>query len=145
MKEKLKDFLVQLVERIQELYVAQLSVTSIIKTLEKRGKKRMGKDKEKITSTIRTERVLQEIRFERSYQDAKWGGSKHDDTHSSFDWIVYITKYLGRAVQFEDVWKNGEKPIGQSGHEIFRDMMVKIAALAVAAIEWHDRGFNDEL
>ncbi len=105
----------------------------------------MGKAKEKVISTIRTERVLQEIRFERSYQDAKWGGPKHDDTHNSFDWITYITKYLGKAVQFEDVWKKGKEPMFRPGHDIFRNMMVKIAALAVAAIEWHDRGEENEL
>jgi hypothetical protein len=84
-------------------------------------------------------KVLQEVKFERSYQDAKWGGPKHDDTHSSFDWIVYLTKYLGQAVQFNDVWTSGNEP---QGHKIFRDAMLKIAALAVAAIEWHDRGFG---
>ena len=74
-------------------------------------------------------RIFTEIAAERAQADAKYGGSVHDDTHTNFDWIVYITKHLGRAVQW---------PFQPSS---FRRQMVRVAGLAVAAIEWVDRRY----
>lgn len=68
-----------------------------------------------------------EIKAEWERQDAKWGGPGHDDAHSNFDWIVYLTKHVGKAVSW---------PFDKSR---FRTQMVRVAALAVAAIEWADR------
>lgn len=59
------------------------------------------------------DKVLDDIRAERAYQDKTWGGSGFDDTQSEAE---------GRA----------------AGRD-FRTRMVKAAALAVAAIEAHDR------
>ena len=73
------------------------------------------------------DRIFEEIRAERAAQDAKWGGSGHDDTHSNFDWIAYMVKHLGRAVQW---------PFDPA---MFKRQMVIVAALAVAAIEWAER------
>jgi len=73
------------------------------------------------------EAALEEVRIERAYQDRKWGGPQHDDTHNSHDWIAYIVRYAGRAV----MW-----PFNP---HVFRRSMVKVAALAVAAIQWEDR------
>ncbi len=73
--------------------------------------------------------VFDLIRDERARQDAQWGGPEHDDTHTAFDWMTYIQKQLdkyGRAQAFE----------------LERDAFVKIAALAVAAIESLDRKAN---
>jgi hypothetical protein len=72
--------------------------------------------------------VYEAIRQERAAQDARWGGPEHDDQHSNFDWIAYIAKHVGRAVQW---------PFDR---DAFRRQMVIVAALAVAAIEWADRG-----
>ena len=66
--------------------------------------------------------VYDEIKTERKVQDEQWGGPKHDDMHSPNDWIVYIVKQLGKA-----------------SSSVFRYQMIKIAALAVAAVEWIDR------
>lgn len=71
--------------------------------------------------------ILDEIRDERDQQDAQWGGAGHDDQHTNFDWICYLTKHVGRAVQW---------PFDPA---VFRRQMVIVAALAVAAIEWCDR------
>ena len=71
--------------------------------------------------------ILLEVRRERFMQDGQWGGPKHDDTHNSHDWLVYIIRYSGRAVLWP--WDK----------ELFREQMVKVAALAVAAIQWCDR------
>jgi hypothetical protein len=69
-------------------------------------------------------KVLSEIHDERSRQDEKWGGSAHDDWHDKEDWIMFIKHYLSGA----------DLPMNN-----FREEMVKIAALAVAAIESYDR------
>ena len=71
------------------------------------------------------EKIIEEILTEREYQDHKWGGPDHDDTHCNHDWDNYITKYLDKAFA---------SPL------TFREQMIKVAALAVAAAEWHDRG-----
>lgn len=71
--------------------------------------------------------IFEEIKAERAVQDAKWGGPEHDDQHTNFDWLAYIVKHLGRAVQW---------PFDPA---IFKRQLVIVAALAVAAIEWTDR------
>jgi hypothetical protein len=68
--------------------------------------------------------VLADISAEREAQDAKWGGSDHDDDHADSDWLCYIRKHAARA---------------EESHAVFRQQMVRIAALAVAAIESFDR------
>jgi hypothetical protein len=72
--------------------------------------------------------IFQAIATEREYQDERWGGPQHDDTHSAHDWVAYIVKYLGNW----QAWPTF------SVYD-FRRSMVKVAALAVAAIEWADR------
>lgn len=76
--------------------------------------------------------VLEEIRAERTRQDAEWGGPAHDDRHSSHDWLAYVVKHLGRAVMWP--WD----PVR------YRRQMVIIGALAVAGIEWCDRLFPED-
>jgi len=68
--------------------------------------------------------VLSEIEEERKAQDAKWGGSSHDDTHSQADWRNFIRLRLTE--------------VAMHPHK-YRQNMIEIAALAVAAIESHDR------
>ena len=74
-----------------------------------------------------TERAVEDILQERLHQIEKWGGDSHDDMHGSHDWLAFITKHTGRAV----IWP--------WSRDIFRQQMIKIAALAIAAIEWCDR------
>ena len=71
--------------------------------------------------------VFKEITKEREKQDKQWGGQVHDDTHNPSDWLVYMMKFMGRAAQY---------PFDAG---IYRDCMIKIAALAVAAVESLDR------
>lgn len=68
--------------------------------------------------------VLIEVAQERQHQDEKWGGPEHDDGHSIEEWKNFINREL-RAYTF-----------GDKNH---RDRMVRVAALAVAAIESYDR------
>lgn len=69
-------------------------------------------------------RIVKNILDERDYQDRKWGGERYDDKHNEHDWSAYIVEHLGKAI---------------TNPHTFRTQMVKVAALAVAAIEWVDR------
>lgn len=73
------------------------------------------------------ETIYEEIYDERAKQDAEWGGPLKDDDNSSNDWVACIAKHVGRAVTLP----------GDRGN--FRKQMIRVAALAVAAIEWCDR------
>lgn len=70
--------------------------------------------------------VLAEVVEERRRQDKQWGGPEHDDTHRHSEWGAYIRKQLAGIPSAFDDDKN-------------RARFVKIAALAVAAIESMDR------
>jgi len=69
--------------------------------------------------------IANEIAAERIRQDAQWGGPEHDDQHTPQDFLRYIGKQVhkGQQAQFA-----GE-----------REALVKIAALAVAALESMNR------
>ena len=82
------------------------------------------------------ERVLLDIVAERKRQiSLSHGGDtdEFDKGNSRNDWIAYLNAYSGRAAQ--KVFRNEKE--GQD----FRMNMVKVAALAVAAIEAHDKGY----
>lgn len=70
-------------------------------------------------------RIFGEIHTERQAQDARWGGAEHDDTHTPFEWTGFIGKQSLSIVG----------PPCKANRARF----VKIAALAVAAIESMDR------
>jgi hypothetical protein len=67
--------------------------------------------------------VYQEIQQERERQDGLWGGPEHDDQHTGHDWLGFIESQLERIV---------DPPS-------YRERLVKIAALAVAAVESYYR------
>ena len=77
-------------------------------------------------------KILKEIVDERDRQDEMWGGEEHDDGHRINDWIAFITEYLG---------KSREAPYNIGN---FRDNMIKVAALAVAAAESVDRAIESD-
>lgn len=66
------------------------------------------------------------IQQERRAQDAQWGGPSHDDTHMTGDWFTYILYQVDRARYPKDI-------------DEVRERLVKIGALAVAAIDSIDR------
>ena len=74
-------------------------------------------------------KVLRDVLDERRRQDAQWGGPEHDDEHVASDWLTYIRHQADHA----KVQARVDNPAG------YRERLVKIAALAVAAIESHDR------
>lgn len=88
-----------------------------------------------------TEQALTEVEKERGHQDTQWGGPEHDDTHAPRDWIAILGKHFGRLE------RNWDEPKAIAH---FRRQLIKVAAVAVAAVEWCDRrlmeraGKNDE-
>ena len=73
--------------------------------------------------------VLDEVSKERAIQDAQWGGAAHDDKHTEPEWIAILARHLGLAANDEAE----EEPTR------FRRQMVRLAAVAVAAVEAFDR------
>lgn len=76
-----------------------------------------------------TQTILAEIETEREYQDQKWGHA-FDDENTPHEWVAYIAHYAARHLAGNPAGVDVDK---------FRLDMVKVAALAVAAIEAVDR------
>lgn len=70
--------------------------------------------------------LVGEIREERRYQDDKHGGPDFDDMHN------------------DDAWAGIIKTYAEDESKTFRDRMVKVASVAVAAIQAEDRRFARE-
>ncbi len=66
--------------------------------------------------------IIDAIMQERIAQDKKWGGASHDDQHNAWDWIQYIRNQESKAFIAEDF-------------DEYDSRMVKVAALAIAALE----------
>jgi len=77
------------------------------------------------------DRVVEDIKSERELQDYKWGGPEHDDTHKPEEWQTFIVEHARRAVHA--AW--GRPAPGDD----YRQQMIRVAALAVAAVESEDR------
>ena len=65
------------------------------------------------------EKLFKLINAEREKQDAQWGGPTHDDQHQASDWARFIYQQLEHLAASDDV----------------QERLVKIAALAIAALE----------
>lgn len=91
--------------------------------------------------------IYDEIRTERIEQDKKWGGPAHDDHHTPLDWIGFIVRHAARAlggtveVLDEGHWWTAKLTVDGNGETrgLYRAQLVRVAALAVAAIEAFDR------
>jgi hypothetical protein len=77
---------------------------------------------------------MQDIAVEREHQDKQWGGNGHDDAHETLDWFEYIDQQIDKSIQ-ENFGFTNEKNIAKFG----RPRLIKIAALAIAAVESIDR------
>lgn len=73
--------------------------------------------------------ILDEIIQERKIQDAEWGGQRHDDTHDWYDWreIIYRQMML-MSMESDDARR--------------RKRLIKVAAVAMAAVESIDRKYG---
>lgn len=80
--------------------------------------------------------VIDDVKAERRRQiELAHGGDteEFDKGNSRNDWIAYLNAYSGRAAK--KVFRNEREKQG------FRENMVKAAAICVAAIEAHDKGY----
>ena len=77
--------------------------------------------------------LVETVLAERNAQDAQWGGAEHDANHDMRDWHVYIAKQLHRAGVIADA----DERFGATDEQRaeYRQRLVKIAALALAAME----------
>lgn len=66
--------------------------------------------------------VVVNLKAEREYQETRWG-TEFDDQNSANDWVSYINRYTAKACEFN---------ISQ---DEFEEAMLKVAAIAVGAIE----------
>jgi hypothetical protein len=73
--------------------------------------------------------IFAQIDRERFAQDAQWGGAEHDKSHELFEWAHFIDKQ-NRLARQAGIWI-----AVPTMREEFETRMIKIAALAVAAIE----------
>ena len=71
--------------------------------------------------------IVEEIRKERGAQKEKWGGPESDHAYNVETWVAAIVKHLGKTLHHPYSVRR------------FRYQMIRVAALAVAAIEWIDR------
>lgn len=85
-------------------------------------------------------KVLLEICVERAEQDRKRGGPAHDDAHAREDWLKFIEQH-SRKVPFKayESWELVEPAERAEAIAAYRKQMIRIAALAVAAVESFDR------
>ena len=79
--------------------------------------------------TLTNHSVLSDISRERRRQDQKWGGPAHDDQFPPQFWTQLIQDYAG--------WARVMAGMGSS--DKYRNRLVQIAALAVAAVDVEDR------
>lgn len=73
----------------------------------------------------RTDLIIAEIKAERAAQDAQWGGADHDDGHGMEEFAEFIDGQLTKCAHGRGLDS--------------RERFIKIAALALAAVESHDR------
>jgi len=103
-----------------------------------------------------TATVLDEVAAERARQDEKWGGAGHDDGHHARDWLWFIVRHgckvFGLDIGVSPSSQGFGSAVGRrhlrtaltaycrtTSPERFRKAMIRVAALAVAAVEWNDR------
>ena len=84
--------------------------------------------------------VLAEVLGERQRQDAKWG----QQTHAPEVWLMVLAEEVGEANQavFEALFPRFDKRAAERGPRNlseYRQELVQVAAVAVAAIESLDR------
>lgn len=77
-----------------------------------------------------TQTILAEVHTEREYQTEKWG-TDNDAFNTPFHWNAYINQYASRHLI--------GTPLDETDPVLFRVDMIKVAALAVAAVEALDR------
>lgn len=77
--------------------------------------------------------LIDELKAEREYQVNKWGVKADDSLNTPWMWAAYIGQYATK-------WMRGTfLPLKPDVTDEFRNCMLKVATLAIAAIESIDR------
>lgn len=85
----------------------------------------------------RRDSILREIAAERTHQVARWGNELDDTKNTPWMWAAYIAHYATR-------WMAGSfLPLPRPQVTDFRTCMIKVACLALAAVESLDRQRSD--
>ena len=96
------------------------------------------------------ETIFEKIKAERKAQDEKWSGPKggvyhtsqeHDDLHDIEDFFKFIRWQISK---YEQEMECGQASYPDTSLDQARERYIKIAALAVAAIESIDRKAKGE-
>ena len=83
--------------------------------------------------------IYEDIKNEREYQVLKWGRDADLNINRPMDFVGYIANHSTR-------WFNGGfAPYNRDTLENYRQQMIKVAALAVAAIESVDSILNGDV
>lgn len=69
--------------------------------------------------------IVAQVIVERVQQDVQWGGPEADDSRTPQQWLGYIERQLRKVAH----------PTEQPTPANFRERMVKVAALAIAALQ----------
>lgn len=77
--------------------------------------------------------ILGNIKAEREYQQERWGNEADDSVNEPNDFVAYINHYSTRW------FPGGFVPYTPETVDKFRESMIKVAAIAVAAVESIDR------
>lgn len=85
----------------------------------------LKQQKERIMAKQNPNSIFTEIGMERVRQRQQWGGGTHDDNHDIFDWFEFMRHQMHK-VQYDL-------------EHYQREGLIKIAALAIAALESLDR------
>lgn len=79
------------------------------------------------------ETIYDEIKSERKYQTHKWGNETDDTMNEPNDFVSYIGAYMSKW------FPGGFVPYTTETVDEFRKSMIKVASIAVAAVESIDR------
>ncbi len=84
-----------------------------------------------------TDGLMFEIVQERIRQDKEWGGASHDDRHHDFrDWVLFIRKQLDNIQMLPGTKAQMDEAMREPHNfEAFQSRMIKVAALAIAAVQ----------
>ena len=85
--------------------------------------------------------IQEEIKSARRTQDKEWGGAEHDDVHEPEKWCAFIRHQLRLAdraacsLATDEITGTEEQALIDG----YRERLIKIAAVAIAAAESLDR------
>jgi len=81
------------------------------------------------------EQIFEQIKTERKHQDSEWGVQRHDP----FVWLAILGEEVGEVNKavLENFWEDDDM-------EKYREELIQVAAVAVAAIESFD-DLNDNV